>query len=1438
MKIFKTNKLPQKAIRHDAMISINKTSIMRGRGIRTKLAKFRQHSRRITYVFTAVVMLASVAATPTFLDWLSGRRYALSPHHLELVGEVKPALRAKLTYDQKEDTYRFNAEAQMPDENTDPSQMTPEQLKAIVGSDEKRSQLYSLDLPRDGKQGVTFHDTNLKLSFRMKPKFEVGPGREVDGRLVYPMKGAKAVYTTKGNGLKEDILFDKAPAGGEAAFVYDLELPKELEARLNEDGSVGVYSADPALFGNISYGNDEDQLKVQNARETADKNHLVFHIPAPIIITASGDTAESQTWFNLEGNQLTVKARNLDTIKEPFSLDPTVVVTSSSDFMTGNEEDNIHFGTDEIRRSTISAGMIESWTTTSSTTTAKSSHGAAVYNGYMYAVGGYDDTLTNPIATVEYAPINSDWTVGTWQTTTQLPAERRRTTTVAYNGYLYAIGGVDASNFNRDTVYYAPINTNGTLGSWSTTTQMPTTLSAHTGFAYNGYMYVLGGWDGSGRTDAVRYAPINANGTLGSWSSTTSLPLGRDYHSTAVYNGYVYVGGGRDPSGNYLGDLHFATLNKNGTIGSWTATTSLTQTLFQGTSVAKSGYFYVIGGLQGATPTRTGSVRYAPIMADGSIGTFTLSNQSLSPVVDLNAAVAYGDYIYHIGGRDTNTTAMTAVKYAKIKPLGTTNTYTTTTAPPTYSYSCGVLCTTTNSNIAHHATVAHNGYIYLVGGMREDNTAANTVYYAPLNTNGTIGTWTATSSLGTARYDHAAVVFGGRLYVLGGWNGTSNFASVERATINSDGTLGSWATTTSFSTARRGHTAVAHDSRMYVAGGTNGTTTYNTVQHAVINSTGTIGSWTTTTSMPEARRDHAMVAYGEYMYIFGGSTTAAGNFIDTVAYAPFNSDGTLGTWVNGPSLPAVRGEHGIAIAKGNVYITGGVASGTTGTNTVYYAALNPSGGVAEWSASQVNLPTARRSHASVGYDGYIYSIAGMNGTTLLGDSRVASIIDRSTGALGSWSTTNGLQTGRWDHTAAVYRGYMYAIGGGGTTTYHSSVEYASINLDGTVSSWSFTTSLNEARRNHSSVVYGGHIYVFGGTGTGGVQLSSIEYAPINSDGTLGTWTVLGNLTSTRSSHTSVVHRGYVYIIGGLVGGTRQSLVEMASISNTGSISEWRSTTSLPAARNGHASVVAGSYLYVIGSDGTGAASDSVQYAYIGADGTLSAWRDAANLSSGRYDHGAYSYGGYIYILGGFVSSTRTATGEYAHINSDGSLGRWTATTNLETSRSDHPTVAYRGYIYNLAGLGVTGNTTVNRASIDVIHRAGQYSKLVDLGSVTNLTDITFSGAPQVDKRHVYYRLAGSTGVFGAVTSATALTGYCSAVSVRYVLVIFAFEDAEAAVYGDTHTQSAIQDFTASYGGNATSGVPPDRRLARGKYFNDASRLQPLDTLKVSNVGGC
>src|SRR6185436_2993294 len=112
----------------------------------------------------------------------------------------------------------------------------------------------------------------------------------------------------------------------------------------------------------------------------------------------------------------------------------------------------------------------------------------------------------------------------------------------------YVLGGTDETSAPQSTTYYAKLNPDGSIGSWSTTSALPVAISGQTSVVSNGYAYIIGGFV-SNPVQTVYLAKLNSDGTVGAWQqSNASLPAPRVFGASVAANGYVYYIGGRNPN--------------------------------------------------------------------------------------------------------------------------------------------------------------------------------------------------------------------------------------------------------------------------------------------------------------------------------------------------------------------------------------------------------------------------------------------------------------------------------------------------------------------------------------------------------------------------------------------------------------------------------------------------------------------------------------------------------------------------------------------------------------------------------------------------------------------------------------------------------------------------------------------------------------------------
>jgi hypothetical protein len=149
----------------------------------------------------------------------------------------------------------------------------------------------------------------------------------------------------------------------------------------------------------------------------------------------------------------------------------------------------------------------------------------------------------------------------------------------------------------------------------------------------------------------------------------------------------------------------------------------------------------------------------------------------------------------------------------------------------------------------------------------------------------------------------------------------------------------------------------------------------------------------------------------------------------------------------------------------------------------------------------------------------------------------------------------------------------------------------------------------------AAVQVGNYLYVLGGGNPFWVNcLTSVERAAINSDGSLGTWQIISSLSTARAAHAAVAVGGYVYALGGYTsGGGSWSSVEFAAIINDGSLGTWQPTTAMTLERHGLAAVAINGYVYALG----GRDSYSVERAAINPDGSLGVWQTMTSMNTRR-----------------------------------------------------------------------------------------------------------------------------------------------------------------------------------------------------------------------------
>ncbi len=595
-----------------------------------------------------------------------------------------------------------------------------------------------------------------------------------------------------------------------------------------------------------------------------------------------------------------------------------------------------------------SDGTLGNWVAGTSLPGVMAHSSIIITKNRVYLLGGWN---TNAVYT---ASVNSDGTLGTWTTGTALPGIFDDSSVIVTKNRVYLLGGRHGNGgVWYNIVYTSVISSDGTLGSWIIGTSLPGILASSQAIVTNNRVYLVGGAiAGTTSVSTVYTAPINPDGTLGSWTIGTSLPGPLQGSQAIVTKNRVYLLGGYI-NGNVVSTVYTAPINSDGTLGVWTTGTTLPSALQLSSVIITKNRIYLLGGYttQAISTVYTASIsgglndysayyssdvtnymmpgsgrpwqqQYQINETQTSDITGWNSNSSVLPTgVSLSQIVVTKNRVYVLGGYGTIPTSI--VYTATINSDGTLGVWSTDTSlPVTLSHSCSIVT---------------KNRIYLFGGLSVSN-SISTVYTAPINADGTLGTWTTSTALPVNLSHSKALITKNRVYLLGGISNGIITSTIYTAPINADGTLGTWVNSGTLPVGTFENEAFITKNRVYIVGGHTGWTSpvVSTIYTATINSDGIIGPWTTATPLPIAFGSSSAFITKNRVYLFGGHNGTS--VISTVYVASINSDGTLGTWVVSNSLPGALCQSKCICVKNRVYLIGGF-NGTNDSTIIYSASI-------------------------------------------------------------------------------------------------------------------------------------------------------------------------------------------------------------------------------------------------------------------------------------------------------------------------------------------------------------------------------------------------------------------------------------------------------------------------------------------------------------------
>lgn len=201
-----------------------------------------------------------------------------------------------------------------------------------------------------------------------------------------------------------------------------------------------------------------------------------------------------------------------------------------------------------VYRATQQTNGISGWTTLTALPVALRDMAVAATQTQLIVMGGRNN---NGVSDKMYAaPFNEDGSIGAWQELPiSLPQPCWGLRAVDALGNLYIIGGAntDTENDATDKVYRLTVSALGEVSAITEVTSLPEARNGHAATVYDSKIIVTGGYDATfTQKNTVYCATVNLDGTLGAWTTQTALPNAIYGHTTVCTNGILTVIGGME----------------------------------------------------------------------------------------------------------------------------------------------------------------------------------------------------------------------------------------------------------------------------------------------------------------------------------------------------------------------------------------------------------------------------------------------------------------------------------------------------------------------------------------------------------------------------------------------------------------------------------------------------------------------------------------------------------------------------------------------------------------------------------------------------------------------------------------------------------------------------------------------------------------------------
>jgi N-acetylneuraminic acid mutarotase len=268
--------------------------------------------------------------------------------------------------------------------------------------------------------------------------------------------------------------------------------------------------------------------------------------------------------------------------------------------------------------------------------------------------------------------------------------------------------------------------------------------------------------------------------------------------------------------------------------------------------------------------------------------------------------------------------------------------------------------------------------------------------------------WQTKASMPTPRYDAASAVVNNKIYIIGGWNGSTTISKVEEY----DPTTNTWVTKASMPTARSAMGCGVVNNKIYVFGGVNLSTYYSKVEEY----DPATDTWTTKSNMSIPRGEFSCAVVSNKIYVFGGYNPSNGTLSITEEYTPATD-----SWATKANMPTPRYTQNSIAINNKIYVIGGHNGSYLSLNEEFNPQTN------SWT-QKASMTVARCDFAIGVLKEKIYIIGGGSSPSRVNTNEEYDPVTNI------WKTKLGMPTVRSSLEYGVANNKFYLIGGGISTS--------------------------------------------------------------------------------------------------------------------------------------------------------------------------------------------------------------------------------------------------------------------------------------------------------------------------------------------------------------------------------------------------------------------